>query len=454
MFEELEKILSGIDADFADIRYERVSDSPIQFIGNELTEVSANKTDGYVLRVLKNGGFSSVTFSSPADAPRAAKKAQANAMLLGEKRDKPIRMASSEKVVDTVIPELKGDPREVTIDEKITILRGYNQTALNTKNIISTIARYDEVIRDKFYMNTEGSRIQEQLVTPSMRLQATAKDGTIVQPASLAYSGRFGFDELRYLHKRVEDRLKLAIDLLSAEPVKGGSYNCVLNYGLTGVFTHEAFGHFSEADIIENLPEMRRKMALGAELGSDILNIIDDATAADQIGTYTYDDEGVPVRKVYLIKDGVLSGRLHSRRTSMEFGEPLTGHCVAADYNYDPIIRMGNIFIEPRDKSFEELLAELDDGLYLCDPQGGETHGENFSFGAVYGFIVKNGKKQQMIRDINISGNLYQTLKNIQSIGNDFRLRDAGGCGKGQINIRSSNGGPSILVKDLVIGGR
>jgi len=153
------------------------------------------------------------------------------------------------------------------------------------------------------------------------------------------------------------------------------------------------------------------------------------------------------------MKHGVLSGRLHSRRTAAEFDEPVSGHCVAEDFRYAPIVRMGNIYIAPGPLNFDELAAQLDDGLYVMDNKGGQTHGENFTFGAQYGYVVKNGKVGKMIRDINLSGNLYQTLQNIVSIGNDLTLVKFGGCGKGQINPRSCNGGPHILVNNLVIGG-
>jgi TldD protein len=219
------------------------------------------------------------------------------------------------------------------------------------------------------------------------------------------------------------------------------------------VFTHEAFGHFSEADIIETLPAMREKMQLGNKLGNNVVNIVDNATLPDQVGFYKYDDEGVRVRTTQLMKDGVLVGRLHSRRTAAEFDEPVSGHCVAEDYRYAPIVRMGTIFIEPGTHSFEELTTMLNDGLYIIDAKGGQTEGENFTFGAQYGYVVKNGKVGEMIRDINISGNLYQTLQDIVAVGNDLELSKIGGCGKGQLNIRSCSGGPHILVNNLVIGG-
>jgi TldD protein len=215
----------------------------------------------------------------------------------------------------------------------------------------------------------------------------------------------------------------------------------------------EAFGHFSEADLIEDSPTMREKMQIGAKLGNEVLNITDDPTIPLQLGLYCYDDEGVRTRPVPLIRKGVLVGRLHSRRTAAEFGEPLTGHSIAEDFRYAPIIRMGNIFIESGENTFKELLSLLGDGLYILDAKGGETSGENFTFGAQYGYIVKNGKIKDMIRDINISGNLYHTLQNITSVGNDLIFTETGGCGKGQLNIRSCHGGPHILIKNVVIGG-
>jgi TldD protein len=222
---------------------------------------------------------------------------------------------------------------------------------------------------------------------------------------------------------------------------------------MAGVFTHEAFGHFSEADIIETLPVMREKMKLGSKLGSDVLNIVDNATLPNQLGFYKYDDEGVKVRHTQLMKNGVLVGRLHSRRTAAEFGEPISGHTVAEDFRYAPIIRMGTIFIEPGDKTLDELLATLGDGLYILDAKGGQTAGENFTFGSQYGYIVKNGKKTEMIRDINISGNLYKTLLGITAIGKDLVLSKRGGCGKGQMNIRSCSGAPHVIAQGLVLGG-
>jgi len=341
----------------------------------------------------------------------------------------------------------------VSIPEKLNLVQRYIEIPLGYEKIATISLSYQEVIREKYFVSTQGTQIREDLVTTRLFGEIVSQDGNLLQNLRVGTGGSSGFSIIRDQEKLFEKRTKIALDLLKAKPVQGGVYNCVLNPNMGGVFTHEAFGHYSEADLIENLPAMREKMKIGNKLGSDVLNIIENPTLPDQLGFYRYDDEGVRAKPTELMKSGVLTGRLHSRRTASEFGEDLTGHSIAEDYRYAPIIRMGTIFVQPGANTFDELVETLGDGLYILDAKGGATSGESFTFGAQYGYEVKKGKVGEMIRDINVSGNLYQTLKNITCVGSDFVLSKVGGCGKGQINIRSCHGGPHVLVKNLVIGG-
>lgn len=453
MFSELEKILSQAQADYADVRYERMSETTISFSGKELTGVSANDTDGYVVRVLKGGGMASVAFTKREEANNAVKTALENAALFAGKRVKPIKLAEVPAVAESFSPDLKEDPRKVSMDEKLDLVRRYNDIPLSHPSVVNTNIGYSELTRRKYFISSEGSRVQEDLVTTRIGGLITAKEGSLTQNIRVAAGGSDGFAPVRGQEGLFEEQTRLVVGLLKAEPVTSGIYPCIVNPDLAGVFAHEAFGHFSEADIVETLPAMRQKMRLGERLGAETLSITDDATRPGQLGFYKYDDEGVAVRPVQLLKDGVLTGRLHSRRTAAEFGEPVTGHCVAEDYRFAPIVRMGTIFIQPGDKSFGELIQMLGDGLYLLDAKGGQTAGENFTFGANYGYLVRGGKTGPMIRDINISGNLYRTLMDIRAVGDDLELCKTGGCGKGQTNIRSCHGGPHVLIENLVVGG-
>ncbi len=454
MLEKLKTMLASLDVDYADLRYEMVRETKFSFNGRELTGLSSSSADGYVLRVLAGGGMSSIAFTKSEDFAEAAATCVQNAKLVGRQAKEPVRLAATAVVKDRFRPLLDRDPRQVDLDEKLAQTRKYNDMALASRKVATTQLGYGELIREKSFVSTDGTEIEEELVTVRILGSIISKDGNLTQTVRVGFGGSDGYGRLVGREADMEQRVELAEDLLSAEPVKAGTYRVVLDQRLAGVFTHEAFGHFSEADLIEDSPTMREKMKVGARLGSEVVNIKDDPTMPHQLGFYKYDDEGVAARPTQLMKNGVLVGRLHSRRTAAAFGEPLSGHCVAEDYRYAPIIRMGNIYIEPGPSSLEELLAMLGDGLYLCNAMGGQTSGENFTFGAQYGFVVKGGKTTRMVRDINIGGNLYHTLESIRAVGNDLKLGEIGGCGKGQMNIRSCHGAPHVLVEDLVIGGR
>ena len=452
--EELQTILSQVQADYADLRYEKKRETRVTFNGKELTQMGSNTTDGYVLRVLMKGGLSSVAFTRECDAEKAIRTAEENALLISKHIKTPARLAETAAIQDVFTPFLEEDPRQVSMDEKLELTRRYNDLPLKHQAIATTTTEYLEIIREKSFLTTEGSKIREDLITTRIGGLISSRDGILIQNVRVGLGGSHGFGLLRNQEEEFERKTSIALQLLRAKPVEAGVYNVILNPSMAGVFTHEAFGHFSEADLIEDSPTLREKMQLGTQLGNDVLSITDDPTLPNQLGFYKYDDEGTAVKATKLMDHGVLKGRLHSRRTAAAFAEPLSGHCVAEDYRYAPIIRMGNIFIEPSTYPLEELLSMAGQGIYLLDHLGGQTSGENFTFGAQYGYVIKDGRTTQMVRDINISGNLYQTMKNIVAVGNDLVFSKSGGCGKGQMNYRSCNGGPHILVNGVVMGGR
>ncbi|PIE52151.1 Zn-dependent protease [Candidatus Fermentibacteria bacterium] len=452
MLKKLASMISGSKADYVDIRYEVKKETSAVLAGTDLKKAGSNSTDGFVVRSLNNGGFSAVTVTREEDVPEAIRLAIEGAdAMSGE--GKVVKMAPVEPAQDWVEPELEIDPATIALEEKIKLLRKYNDLMLSVAEIANTNMGYSEVDREKFFVSSEGASIRERICTVSISGEAIARRDNLTQNIRVAVGGASGFKSLLNRDEVFLKRAKLAKELLDAEPVKAGTYDVIINPGLTGTFIHEAFGHFSEADIIENNPPLRARMAMDSRIGSDVVNIIADTTIPDQVGFYKYDDEGTPVRKVSLMTKGVLTGRLHSRRTAAEFNEPVSGHAVAEDHRYEPIVRMGMIYLDKGKKTFDELLTQLGDGLYICDGKGGQTSGENFTFGAQYGYVVKAGEIKGMIRDINIMGNMFTTMKNIEAVDDQIRFSERGGCGKGQLNIKSGYGGPSVLIRSMVIGG-
>ena len=109
--------------------------------------------------------------------------------------------------------------------------------------------------------------------------------------------------------------------------------------------------------------------------------------------------------------------------------------------------------IEAGDWSREELLEELKDGLYLRDFRGGQTMGEQFTFSAGYGYEIRNGEIGDMVKDANLMGNLFKTLKNISALGRDLKFETIGTCGKRQNNIKSPMGAPHTIIREALVGG-
>jgi len=271
----------------------------------------------------------------------------------------------------------------------------------------------------------------------------------------LSLGSRGDFGSIQGIHRQVEAMAGHAVALLTAPQAKGGEYTVVLDPVLAGVFVHEAFGHLSESDFVYENDRLRQIMTLGKQFGGKQLNIVDSATVPGLRGSYKYDDEGVPAVKTYLIREGRLVGRLHSRETAAKMNEAPTGNARAVSYRYPPIVRMTNTYIEPGTVSFTDMIADIKEGIYAKNWYGGMTSMEMFTFSAGEAYMIRNGRIAEALRPVVLTGNVFDTLKNIDAIGDDLDMNQGGGCGKGgQMPLPVSNGSPHIRIRHCLVGGR
>jgi len=196
-------------------------------------------------------------------------------------------------------------------------------------------------------------------------------------------------------------------------------------------------------------------MTLGRRFGKPVLNVGDNGAAPGLRGTLPYDDEGTPTQDTALIREGVLVGRLHSRETAARMGEPPTGNGRAISFRHPPIVRMTNTYIAPGSGSFADLISDIDLGVYACGAFGGQTLLENFSFTAAYGHMIRGGQVAELVKDVVLAGNLFQTLDRIDRIAADFQWNQmGGGCGKaGQFPLPVTEGAPHVRIEEALIGG-
>ncbi len=452
MRELVEQALKGHDADYVEVRLEDSESTRIQYRGRELEEINRTTSKGGNARALVKGGWGFVSFNDASDLREKVALAVRQARLVGNEES---ALAEVEPIEDIVPATLGKDPLAVPLAEKKRLLDEYNDIIWSTEKIQSSSIGYSDGRRKVTFASTAGTYIEQNKVDVSMRISAMARADGDVQQSGISIGSNGDFAIAEGLHDQVRDIAKRAVDFLSAPYVEGRDYTVVLDPILAGVFVHEAFGHLSEADHIYENDRMREIMVLGKAFGGKHLNIVDGAAVPGLRGSYKYDDEGVPSTKTDLIREGVLVGRLHSRETAAKLEEPTSGNARAISYQFPPIVRMTNTYIEPQDVTFDDMIADIKDGIYAQNWYGGMTSMEMFTFSAGEAYRIRNGKVEELVRPVVLSGNLFETLKVIDAIGDDLDMNQGGGCGKGgQSPLPVTNGSPHIRIAKCLVGGK
>ena len=450
--DQIAEAVKGHTADYIEVRLEERKATYIQYRGRELEDISQSASLGGSARALVKGGWGFICFNDLSNLRDKVKLAVKHAALVGKEATK---FSAVPPVVDFVEEVVEKEAASLPLAEKKHLLDEYNEIIWRTPKIQTSIIAYRDGFRKVIFANSEGSYVEQKKGDLSLRISALAREGGDIQQAGVSLGSSGDFSQVQGLHEKVRETALQAVKLLSAPQVRSGEYWVVLDPVLAGVFAHEAFGHLSEADFIYENDRLRDIMVLGRRFGGEHLNIVDDATIPGLRGSYKYDDEGVAATKTYLVRQGVLIGRLHSRETAAKMNEPLTGNARALDYHYPPIVRMSNTFIEPQPISFEEMIGEVKEGIYAKNWFGGTTSMEMFTFSAGEAYMIRNGKLAELLRPVVLTGNIFSTLGNIDAIGNDLEMNQGGGCGKGgQFPLPVSDGSPHIRIQRCLVGGK
>lgn len=455
MRDRIQEALKHSRADYTEIRIEEKETTRVVFRGRDLEAANANLDKGGIVRCLiREKGWGVATFNNLEDL--LTKVDQAYQCASVGSVPEPIELAEVEPVVQVSTVQMGRDFRDITLAEKKALAERYNEVMRGySDKIIDTQAFYSDSFTRLILANSEGTYIEQEKPSVVIGNFAVAREGDNVQQAHETLSSTQGYEYILEKDELARKAAEKAVQLLDAKPVKAGQYPVVVDQFLAGVFIHEAFGHLSEADFVYENPKAREMMTLGRRFGKGILNVFDDGSIPDLRGTTLYDDEGTPARRNWLIREGELVGRLHSRQTAARMGESASGNARAISYRFAPIVRMTNTAIDNGTTPFDEMIKDIELGIYACDAYGGQTQLENFSFSSGYAYMIRNGQIAEMVKDVILSGNLFMTLENVDAIGDDFKwLNSAGGCGKGnQYPLPVGMGAPHIRIQNVVIGG-
>ena len=281
-----------------------------------------------------------------------------------------------------------------------------------------------------------------------------AKENSVMRNGFKTYSNKGGYELMENCRDLSIDAAKDAIELLNAKMITAGKANLIIDPLLSGTFVHEAFGHACEADaILANDSILQDK--LGQKLAPEFVNITDGGATPGLNGSFKYDSELVESKDTFLIKDGILNSYLHSLETAGRMGQEPTGNGRAGCLFDKPIVRMSNTFLHPGSYTIEELLQELKNGYLFVNWKYGYTNpGDGmFMFKAEKAYKVENSEilKDKIFIESALTGNTLEVLQKISALSKETK-RSPGTCGKNGQNAAVSDGGPYVLLKNMVVG--
>jgi len=451
-----------LGAYFAEAKGEDTKTLNIEAVNNEIRTVSEIHNVGIGIRVFygKSSGFSFSNVLDETNIFHAVDTAMHIARASTKKTLIKFNLAEVKPTEEKKSTKVGKHPKDVSLDDKKDMCLRQCKTAMETsKSIANTTSGFGEYYGSICYANSEGTRVYYEPLLVGLRVSCVAKKGAVIVDARDSNGGSFGLEEFEKAEqtpeKIAENAANWAIEKLKAKHAPAGKFNALIDPKLAGVLAHESFGHLSEADfvVIGGSPLTGR---LGQKLGTDCVSIIDEGLP-DKGGYKIYfDDEGIQCTRVEILKNGILKSYLQSRLTAKALKMEPTGNARSQDYSFEPIVRMRNTYFDVGDWKPDEALKELKQGIYAIDTAGGQVEDTGtFLFKAVRGYWVENGEPKYPLRDVALTGNILELLKNVEAVCNDLLISSNpfGGCGKMNQRAFVGTGGPHILVRNVLFGG-
>ncbi len=448
----------GLEATYVELRGEDVFIEYIQMDDGRINALTQRIERGVAVRVLADGAWGFVTTGDLESLDSAIKDAYSIAKAAAPTRREPIELAETRSVHDTVKSSVEEDPRDISVEEKVTYLRDTTRVIRDYDERITAVTlKMQNASGKKFLLTSEGTRIESPVNLVWIYPWVTGKEGTRLSAARYEEASTHqGWEFMKmtatpeFIGGEVARRVKLQLDGVSA---RSGSFPCVIGPRVIGVLAHEALGHLAEADLTVHTPFNDR---LGEVVAAPGVNMVDDGTDPGNLGTAKYDDEGTPTSRVDIIKDSVLTELMTNREYAAKIDQRPTGNARAESYLYPPIIRMRNTMFERGDYSYDEIFEGIEFGYYCADFRGGQAQmNASFQVGVQEAYEIVNGEIGRPVTDLSISGIATDALFNIEAVADEDFPFEVGRCGKGQTAYISA-GGPRIRFSKggITFGGK
>ncbi|GIU89005.1 MAG: peptidase [Acidimicrobiia bacterium] len=347
-------------------------------------------------------------------------------------------------------------PEQVEKARKVDLLRRADDAARAEHGAVtSTTVSYADSHRRIQVANSDGLLAEDDQVRTRLAVQCVATGDTGMQTGYEAPGRTLGFEVFDEIEPEEVARraARRAVTMLDAVPAPSGKLPVVLRRGAGGVLFHEACGHGLEADhVVKDASVFTGKV--GEQVASQHVTLVDDGAYAREWGTLAIDDEGHPARRNVLIEDGVLTDYMWDLLRARKEGRASSGNGRRQSYRHLPMVRMTNTFLLQGDTDPGDIVRGVERGIYCVQLGGGQVNPVtgDFVFGVTEAYLIEHGEVTRPIRAAQLIGNGPEVLRMVDVVGNDFETW-TGMCGKSGQSVPVSSGQPTLLVREMTVGG-
>lgn len=439
-------------AAYGDIRIIHLKAERIDVKNGVVEGLSLHTDQGFGIRLLVDGawGFASSSRLTLEEVEKVTSQAVEIAKASALVKREGIALGPPEIHRDTYSTPVKIDPFSVPLEEKIALLLAADEEMRKVKGIVVAESGMTFIREEQIFASTEGSYIEQEIIESGAGLEAMATSEDEVQTRS--YPNSFGrhqgtagyeFIESMGLVENAQRMAEEAVALLAAKQCPSGITTLILGGTQLALQVHESCGHPIELDrvmgteasyagtsflTLEKLGHFR--------YGSEIVNITADATLPGGLGSFGYDDEGVPAKCTPIVKEGVFVGYLTSRETATKIGQRSNGAMRADGWNRIPLIRMTNVNLEPGEWSLEDLIADTEEGIFMDTNKSWSIDDKrlNFQFGTEIAYKIKKGKLGALLKNATYTGITPEFWGSCDAIcsRDHWQIWGTPNCGKGQ----------------------
>jgi TldD protein len=461
----------SIGAAYADVRFESSYGESVAAEDGKPKEAGRHSSAGFGIRALAGGswGFCATNGDETIerdDLLRAVSDAVSSAKA-SARHSPPLSLppAAHGGKYET---KVRRDALKIPPKERMALCVDASKE-MAAKGIVKNNSTIGTVKANKFFFSSEGSRIRQELTYTFAACFAVARKGGVTDFYYGAEGGQAGFEAVsgakrggKNLFDVAGETKKNALALAGAKSARGPFETpVILDPDMLGLVVHEICGHPCEADRVLGWEAAWAGTSwwadkVGQKIGSGCVNIVSDASVRGCLGSFGFDDEGIPAQRIVHMKGGVLNDFLHSRETAATMGKRPNGAMRATSHHFAPTIRMTNTYMEGGGWKRDEIIEDTKRGVYLC---GGHTPSidskrHNFQISCKIAYEIIGGEIGRPLRGVSLNGTADRFWSSVDAVADDVEMRPVPNCGKGEPmqTCMVGNGGPHARARAGIAG--